>query len=96
MKLFKYPNKLFFLRIRFRNWWSVRTYRLRRNLRKLLGRCERCSAKPAELTSSGTAYVWNGKGRDPNAPILLCSECAKEHIAYWDEMWREYYASQGY
>ena len=28
---------------------------------------------------------------DPNRDIVLCRECAVEHHAYWDEMWKEYY-----
>jgi len=39
------------------------------------------------LESSRTAYCWDGKGKDPNAPMPLCRECAKEHHAYWDDMW---------
>jgi hypothetical protein len=28
---------------------------------------------------------------DPNRPYWLCDECVKEDVAYWDEMWEEYY-----
>ncbi|MCK4499612.1 hypothetical protein KAU11_03895 [Candidatus Babeliales bacterium] len=39
--------------------------------------------------SSRTEYHWDGKGSDPNAPVMLCEECAAEHHAHWDEMWSE-------
>ena len=38
-----------------------------------------------------TAYHWDGKGIDPNGPMLLCKEMADEAAQYWDEMWSEYY-----
>lgn len=28
---------------------------------------------------------------DPNAPVVLCDGCGKDHDAYWDERWEEYY-----
>ena len=91
MTFFKYPSKGFWWRLRARRWWNDRVYRLRCDLRRLLGRCERCSVSPAQLTPSCTAYAWDGKGRDPNAPIMLCADCAEEHIAYWDSVWSDYY-----
>jgi len=39
-----------------------------------------------------TAYHWDGKGIDPNGPMLLCKEMAKECQQYWDDMWSEYYS----
>jgi hypothetical protein len=63
-----------------------------------------------ELEDSRTAYVrprldaWTrlllddellGRPPDPNAPLWLCRDCAADHTEYWDEMWRDYYSSQG-
>ena len=31
-------------------------------------------------------------GEDPNKPLALCRDCAREHHQDWDERWREYYA----
>jgi len=31
---------------------------------------------------------------DPNAPVLLCRSCAKEHHEFWDEMWADYYSGR--
>ena len=64
-------------------------------------KCERCgSTEGVELEDSRTAYApvtlsrWERLNlEDPvnppdlNAPVPLCRECAKEHHAYWDEMW---------
>jgi len=67
--------------------------------------CERCgSTEGVELEDSRTAYVepdyslwiavmYDDKPPDPNAPSPLCRECAREHHAYWDEQWAEYYAT---
>ena len=40
-----------------------------------------------------TAYHWNKGKEDPNGPVVCCRQCAKKGIAYWDEMWSEYYSS---
>lgn len=40
-----------------------------------------------------TQYYWDGKGLDPNGPILICKAGADECIKYWDDMWNEYYSS---
>jgi hypothetical protein len=64
--------------------------------------CQQCGcSNGVELEDSRTNYVepdytfWDRlKGKDPedpNAPIPLCQECAKEHKEYWDEMWANYY-----
>lgn len=52
--------------------------------------CQRTEG--VELEPSRTAYHWDGKGVDPNAPIWLCRECAKEHHEHWDGMWADYYS----
>ena len=58
------------------------------------GACEVCERKDGvQLESSRTAYHWEGALDDPNnpnAPILLCRDCARDHHAYWDDMWDEY------
>ena len=41
----------------------------------------------------GTAYHWDGKGMDPNGPMLICEKMAEECRQYWDGMWAEYYIS---
>lgn len=52
--------------------------------------CRACgSNKHVHLESSRTAYLWNGEGEDPNAPIPLCRPCAKIHHDNWDEQWKE-------
>jgi hypothetical protein len=56
--------------------------------------CENCGARPTTLESRRTAYAWNGIGKDPNAPIRLCAECATEHHEYWNDMWAEYYSGR--
>jgi hypothetical protein len=33
-----------------------------------------------------------GQPPDPNADLFLCRDCAADHHANWDEVWREYYA----
>jgi hypothetical protein len=65
--------------------------------------CSHCgSTEGVELEDSRTSYSheptawdWIVETPDPNAPVPLCRVCAVEHHAYWDEMWAEYYASQG-
>jgi hypothetical protein len=65
--------------------------------------CTRCgTTNGVELEDSRTAYsqpdldifdrlMLDGEPPpDPNAPVLLCRPCAKEHHEYWDEMWDEY------
>lgn len=55
--------------------------------------CERCEeTKGVKIEDSRTAYHWDGKGDDPNRPLLLCRSCANEHHAHWDERWDEYYS----
>jgi len=48
-----------------------------------------------EMESSRTMYPWDGPEDDPdnpNRPIALCRECAKDHHQHWDAMWAEYRA----
>jgi hypothetical protein len=54
--------------------------------------CEHCgSVEGVEWEESRTQYEWDGKGENPNRCRALCYECAKEHHAHWDDMWKEYY-----
>lgn len=56
-----------------------------------------------QLENSRTAYarsytLWDallhdGAIPDPNAPVPLCRDCAKEHHEYWNSMWDNYYAA---
>jgi hypothetical protein len=56
------------------------------------GRCLNCgSAEGVEMESSRTMYHWEGEGPDPNRPLPLCRECAKEHHENWDDQWSDYY-----
>ena len=68
--------------------------------------CERCEAvEGVELEGSRTRYeapritryqrLSGNFPRDPNVPVALCRACAHDHHAYWDEMWEDYYRSQG-
>lgn len=44
-----------------------------------------------QLESARTAYPYTDKTKpDPNAPILLCRPCAKEHHQVMDDLWQEY------
>jgi hypothetical protein len=59
--------------------------------------CERCNNPDGcEPESADTSYHWDGEGENPNRYQVLCRDCAQMHHEYWDEMWREYYASQGF
>jgi len=59
-------------------------------------RCLCCeSVEGVEMESSRTCYPWDGpidSPDNPNSPIPLCRECAREHHLNWDHMWSEYYA----
>jgi len=58
--------------------------------------CERCGrkGKDVERAPCMTAYEWDGKGKDPNQPPILCKECREEWIEHWDDMWKEYYSGR--
>jgi hypothetical protein len=57
--------------------------------------CQNCGTLwGLKLADSCTAYPWDGKGRDPNAPVLLCPRCSEDHYEHWHEMWSEYYAGR--
>lgn len=61
-----------------------------------LEECEVCDAMDGDirLEDSRTQYVWKGDFDDPenpNRPLMLCRECAREHHEYWDERWSDYY-----
>lgn len=52
--------------------------------------CAHCGAtEGVTMESSRTNYSWDGKGKDPNAPIPLCRPCAVEHHQNWDDMWAQ-------
>lgn len=57
--------------------------------------CVRCNAtEGVELESSRTQYPYKGdlnSPDNPNASVLLCRDCAKEHHEHWDSMWADYY-----
>jgi hypothetical protein len=57
--------------------------------------CMSCgSTEDVELENSRTCYHFEGNIHsldNPNRPIPLCRECAKEHHEYWDGMWADYY-----
>jgi hypothetical protein len=67
--------------------------------------CAHCdSTKGVQLTPSLTTYpepvltAWDrilldGEDPpDPNPPLWLCGQCAKDHYDYHMEMWREYHS----
>ena len=62
--------------------------------------CGQCgSTDGVKMRSSRTAYDTSKCKRgpngelldDPNAPVVLCDGCGKDHDASWDERWEEYY-----
>lgn len=61
-------------------------------------RCLECdSIVGVKMESSRTCYHWDGSADspdNPNRPIPLCRDCAEEHHAHWDYMWRDYYAGR--
>jgi hypothetical protein len=73
-----------------RLWERWRQHRFEQNV--ALGGCERCASfYPTTMQASRTAYAWNGEGKDPNLPLRLCTDCAVDHHAYWDERWDDYW-----
>lgn len=71
-----------------------------------IGKCENCgSCENVAIIPAMTAYGgyaektrWDAllerEPPDPNPEQVLCGDCATEYKEYWDEMWREYYASR--
>lgn len=56
-------------------------------------RCEQCGAFfGVRLVPAMTMYPWDGKGQDPNRPLVLCREHAEDYRSHWKEMWSEYYS----
>lgn len=52
--------------------------------------CAHCdTTEGVKMHSSRTNYGWDGKGKDPNAPVPLCDPCAKIHHENWDDLWLE-------
>ena len=49
------------------------------------------TTKNVRLRPAATAYHWDGKGEDPNRPILLCDNCAEEYYSHYQELWDTYY-----
>ena len=64
-----------------------------------VGGCEQCQSQTAFLRPGRTAYDTSKidleTEGDPNGPVYLCDQCAKEFNDYWDEMWNEYNQSRG-
>ncbi len=62
-------------------------------LLKCQGSCGPCDEiKTVQMRVSMTAYVWDGKGEDPNKDVPLCDCCWEFYEAYWKERWQEYYS----
>ena len=73
-------------------------------------KCECCGAKDGvfvlragdlvkvtlELCGAATACHWDGTGENPNRPITMCQVCSEAYYDHWEEMWAEYWFSQGY
>lgn len=55
------------------------------------GACEGLDS-PCKAGVTNKRECPNWPKEDPNAPILLCRECAEEHHANWDNIWADYYA----
>ncbi len=57
--------------------------------------CDRClSTQGVAMEGSRTMYHFEGEigsPDDPNRPVPLCRDCAREHHEFWDEMWNGYY-----
>lgn len=60
-------------------------------------KCENpeCARTDARVIPCMTAYAWDGKGENPNRDPVLCGGCADDYRKHWQEMWDEYYSSQG-
>jgi hypothetical protein len=57
--------------------------------------CPLCKNSMADIIYfPKSQYYWNGKGKDPNGPMLMCKEYAMESNWYWKEMWEEYYSGR--
>ena len=80
------------LRLLFAYWhwhWTVRNWWRDRNA--ALGGCEHCgSFWQLSKAPVRTAYA-NQEQPQPR----VCGVCLIEWNKHWDEMWREYYSSQG-
>lgn len=79
---------LFWKRYRLKLSVRARIYRISAFARRLLGRCEQCSAKPAQVVEAMTAYDDDKLNQDQ----LLCGPCAQEYTSYWEDRWNEYYS----
>jgi len=51
-----------------------------------------CQHTNVSLVPGRTRYEWDGEGRNPNGPVLLCPDCAAAYNEHWDGMWADYYA----
>jgi hypothetical protein len=62
---------------------------------RLIPTCESCSSHIGlGEEDSRTSYHWDGKGKNPNACLLLCRKCAILHHEFWDSMWDDYNSSR--
>lgn len=55
--------------------------------------CEQCG-EPGHEVRAMTAYDWDGKGEDPNRPLMLCLGCEMDYVEHWQSQWDEYNASR--
>lgn len=58
-------------------------------------RCRYCKEFREDVRERGsmTAYYWDGKGKNPNAPVVSCDPCYTDYSDYWKDMWNEYWSS---
>ena len=54
-----------------------------------------CSGE-VKLRHSMTAYPRTTDNPNPNRDFLCCDGHHKDYVDHWNEMWDEYYSSQGY
>jgi len=52
--------------------------------------CERCESTDAERRRQNTFYP-----DEEDNYVTLCPQCHKDNESYWEDMWIEYYSSQG-
>lgn len=52
--------------------------------------CKNCGSWNSKRNRQRTAYA-----QEESNWLRLCPKCQKDADDYWDEMWREYYMSQG-
>lgn len=63
--------------------------------------CQECGATSnVKQHACRTSYHYDEEEKkagktDPNPDPILCEMCAQEYNQHWNEMWAEYYSSQG-